>query len=427
VYLLNSKLPGNYLISSLFEIKGNPKACLLTEPLWGIPYNLYMPFATIFMYALGVKDGQIGLLLTIGMLLQVVSAIFGGIITDKFGRRQVTFIVDFISWSVPCLIWTFSQNFWWFLVAAVFNSLFQVTSTSWQCLLVEDCDPKQLVNVYTWVNVAGLLAVFFAPLSALIIFKISLIPAVRILYAFAFLSMSVKFIILYFFSTETEQGKRRMEETKNQSIWSLFVGYKDVFQKLVTSREMMLVLAIFVLINISGISVNNFFSLYITQNLGIPDRYVALFPIGRAVIMLLFTFIFQSGINMLEFRPVMLWGLLLYIASHVILLFARPNSSIIIISYTILEAVAFALIIPRRDSLGALFIDKRDRARVMSLISVIMLAVSSPFGTVIGWLSSINRQYPFILNIIIFTITAIIVATTKVKVQQYDSESHVKH
>ena len=422
---MNNKLRHNNLISSIFEIKGNPKACLFTEPLWGIPYNLYIPFATVYMYALGVRDEQIGLLLTIGMLLQVLSAIFGGVITDKFGRRRVTFIVDVACWSVPCLIWTFSQNFWWFLVAAIFNSLFQITSISWQCLLVEDCDPKQLVNVYTWVNVAGLLAVFFAPLSVLIISKTSLVTAVRVLYAFAFLSMSAKFIILYLFSTETEQGKKRMEETKHQSIWSLLVGYREVFHKLFTSREMMLVLAIFVLVNISSITINNFFSLYITEDLGVPDKYVALLPIGRAAIMLLFVFIFQSRINMFEFKPVLLCGLLVYIASHVILLMARTNCSYLIIGYVILEAVAFALIMPRRDSLGALFIDRGDRARVMSVIFVIMLAISSPFGTVIGWLSSINRQYPFILNIAIFAVTAIIVTTSKAKVQQDESESVV--
>lgn len=419
---MHRKLRDNHLISTLFEIKGNPKACLLTEPLWGIPYNLYIPFVTLYMYALGIKDGQIGLLLTVGMMLQVISAVFGGIITDKYGRRKVTFFADIISWSIPILIWMFAQNFWWFLAAAVISSLLMIPSTSWQCLLVEDCNPKQLVNVYTWVNIAGLLAVFFAPLSALLVSKFTLVPTVRILYAFAFLSMSAKFILLYIFSTETKQGIKRMEETKQQSIWSLFVGYKDVFKKLVFSRQMMLMLMIFIMISISNISISSFFSLYITKNLGIPDRYVALFPLGRAVIMLLFTFIFQSRINLLKFRPVMTWGFLIYIASHVMLLLAQPKSSILIIGYTILEAAAFALVIPRRDSLAALFIDKEDRARVMSLIFVITLAVSSPFGSIIGWLSSINRRYPFILNIIIFAIIALIVSTSKAIAQHDHSE-----
>lgn len=373
------------------------------------------------MYALGVRDEQIGLLLTIGMVLQGVAALLGGIITDKFGRRWTTFFVDFISWSVPCILWTFSQNFWWFLAAAIFNSFYLITSTSWQCLLVEDCDPKQLVNVYTWVNIAGLLAVFFAPLSALFVSRFTLVPTVRILYGISFVLMTVKFIILYVFSTETEQGKKRMEETRAQSVWSLFLGYKDILMKMLGSGQMLLILAIFIAINISSITINNFFGLYITQNLKIPESYVSLFPISRAVIMLLFSFLFQSWINRLKYRPVMIWGFIIYILSHILLLIATTQSAVLVVGYTLLEAIAYALVIPRRDSLGALFIDKQDRARVMSLIFVVMLAVSSPFGTIIGWLSSLNRQYPFILNVVLFGLMTLVIATSKA-IAKHDSE-----
>lgn len=53
------------LIRQLLELKGNPKVCILIEPLWGIPYNLISPFITVYMYALGIKDREIGLFLKI--------------------------------------------------------------------------------------------------------------------------------------------------------------------------------------------------------------------------------------------------------------------------------------------------------------------------------------------------------------------------
>ncbi|MCD8499191.1 MAG: MFS transporter [Clostridiales bacterium] len=194
------------LIATLHQVKGNARSCLFTEPLWGIPYNLYAPFITLYMYALGVKDQQIGLILTIGMVLQVFTAAMGGIVTDKFGRRKVTFFIDLIAWSIPTFIWMLAQNFWWFLAAAIFNSLWHITNTSWQCLLVEDTPPQLLVNIYTWVNIAGLLAVFFAPISTLLVDRYSLVPTVRVLYLLAFILMTAKFVILYVWSTETHQG-----------------------------------------------------------------------------------------------------------------------------------------------------------------------------------------------------------------------------
>jgi len=377
------------------------------------------------MYALGVNDNQIGLLLSVGMFMQVISALFSGIVTDKYGRRRVTFFMDIVSWSVPCLIWAFSQNFWWFLVAAVFNSMFPITVTSFQCLMIEDCEEKHLVNLFTWVNIAGLLSVFFAPLSTLFVSKYSLVPTVRMLYIIAFVFMTSKFIILYFSSKETRHGIKRMEETRNQSVWSLFLEYKQVFRKLFASRQMLLIMSIFVLINISILTTGNFFSLYITQNLGIPEEYVPFFPIARSAIMLIFSFLLQPTINRLKYRPVMTWGFVLYIVSHVVLLLARPDNLIFVIGYTVIEAAAYALVIPRKDSLGALFIDKEDRARILGLINVVVLAISAPFGTLIGWLSSINRQYPFILNIAIFTISALLVYSSKT-ISRYDSGDYAQ-
>src|SRR5512138_2331411 len=93
------------LVRTLLSLRGNPKSCVLTEPLWGIPYNLYAPYVSVYMLNLGLKDSQIGLLVSIGLAVQIVSALMGGAITDKLGRRKTTAIFDFFSWSVPMVIW----------------------------------------------------------------------------------------------------------------------------------------------------------------------------------------------------------------------------------------------------------------------------------------------------------------------------------
>src|SRR5674476_518609 len=98
------------LFKTLTDLRGNPKACVLTEPLWGIPYQLYAPYVSVYMLDLGLKDSQIGLLVTIGMTMQIFWALLGGAITDKLGRRKTTFFFDFIAWSVPTLIWAIAQD-----------------------------------------------------------------------------------------------------------------------------------------------------------------------------------------------------------------------------------------------------------------------------------------------------------------------------
>ena len=74
------------LLQVLANNKGNPRTLILIEPLWGIPYNLITPFATLYMYTLGVTDVQIGLILSVTMVVQVIIAFLGGILTSWAGN-----------------------------------------------------------------------------------------------------------------------------------------------------------------------------------------------------------------------------------------------------------------------------------------------------------------------------------------------------
>lgn len=225
--------------------------------------------------------------------------------------------------------------------------------------------------------------------------------------------MTLKFILLYRYSSETAQGEIRMKETQNVSLWSLLAGYKSVLKKMLSSREMLLIVAISVLFYISGIAITNYFSLYITKNLGVPEQYVALFPIGRSAVLLLFFLLLQSKFNRFRFRPVLLMGFGLFILSHVLLMFASEWGLFMIIGYTVLEAAAFAMVSPRKDSLTAQFVDRGDRARVMSVLYVCMLSLAAPFGALLGWFSSINRMLPFLFNVVVFLALGWIVQTSK--------------
>ena len=184
------------LVTSLKNLRGNARGCVYTEALWGIPNNLYAPYVSIYMLALGLSDVQIGLITSIGLVFQIVTTLLSGAITDKLGRKRTTLIFDLISWSVPCLIWAVAQNFTYFVVAAIVNSIWRVTANSWQCLLVEDTDPGLLVDIWSWIYIAGLIAAFVSPITGLLIDHYSLVPTMRGLYILSFVMMTAKFLIM---------------------------------------------------------------------------------------------------------------------------------------------------------------------------------------------------------------------------------------
>ena len=78
-------------------------------------------------------------------------------------------------------------------MAAVINSLWRITHNSWLCLLVEDTEPSLLIDVWSLIYIAGLLAAFFSPLTSLFIAQFTLVPTMRGLYLLAFVMMTTKF------------------------------------------------------------------------------------------------------------------------------------------------------------------------------------------------------------------------------------------
>lgn len=396
------KLRNHVLAQTFRELKGNPKWSICTEPLWFIPYSLFMPFQTLYMRKLGLSSVEIGTTVTVGFILQMFCALIGGVITDKMGRRKATVIFDTLGWTVPCLIWTFSQNFWWFLAAAAVNAAFQITNTSWNCLFIEDCPPKHITNAFTLIQMCGMLSVFFSPLAVILVGKYDVVPVMRWLYFIAAISMLAKFLLLYHFGGETRVGKKRMEETKNLSYFSMMKGYGTVFLTMIKSGKMRLVVYLMALTNIIQIATTNFFSLYVTEKIHLSDELVAVFPVLRTLVMLAFVIGLQNLFQKLRMKVSFLVGFLMYIASHLLLLLTPEKNLLLVMGYTILEAAAYAVIIPRKDALMAHYVDPRERSRIYALYNVLMIGISVPFGSLIGWMFEVNPGFPFLFNIVLF-------------------------
>jgi uncharacterized membrane protein YeaQ/YmgE (transglycosylase-associated protein family) len=54
-------------------------------------------------------------------------------------------------------------------------------------------------------------------------------------------------------------------------------------------------------------------------------------------------------------------------------------------------------------------VDAQERARIMALLFLIVIIISTPFGWIAGQLSEINRILPFVMNISLYLIGAVLV------------------
>ena len=396
------------LFTTLKSLRGNPRGCVYTEPLWGIPYNLYAPYVSVFMVALGLSDKQIGLTVSVSWGFQIFFAALGGMITDKVGRRLTTLIFDIISWSVPALISAIAQNFWYFLIAGIVNSVWRITHNSWSCLLVEDADQNQLVDIFTWIYIANLIVGFVAPLAGILIGAFSLIPTMRGLYLFAAVMFTVKATATYLFTEETQQGKIRLQETRGQSLFSALGEYRSIFNDLIKAPRTLYTAGIMLVVSITSLISGSFWAIIATEKLHVTAESLAIFPFVRSAIILLFFFLLMPQINKLHFKIPMIVGFLGYVISQVILVIAPPQNYAYLMLNVILEACSFAVINPLTDRMTVITIEPKERARILSIIFVGVILFTSPFGWIAGTLSAINKTYPFLLNIALFAIGAVL-------------------
>lgn len=387
------------LWNTLKTVRGNQRACLLTEPLWGIPNTLYAPFAAVYMSELGLSAIQIGIVAALSMAVQMFSSLLGGVLSDKWGRRRCTFIIDLICWSVPMLLLALAKDYRWFYASAVFNGLWRISEVSFGLLLVEEADKEKLVHIYSITNIAGLLAGFLAPLSYLLVRYMGLVPAMRVLYSFAFVSMTVKFFILYFASHDTEIAKRRKQESKQQSVATYLWDGRKVLKTMLTNRSIMLVVSLIACYLIIRTVNDNFWPLLLTKRLGIAEENLSLFSTLRVIVMLVCSIFLVPRINVRRFRfPLMIsfgiYGLLG-------LLYAGLQKGYVglVLMASAAEAFSLAILFPLTNALQATVFGDEERARMMGFCSMMILFVNTPMSAFAGWLSKMNHTFPMLLNI----------------------------
>ena len=398
------RLRHNPLVVTLKNLEGNPRASVFTEPLWGIPYNLFIPYASVYMLALGINDAQIGMIASLGLLIQPIFALLSGAITDKVGRRLTTFISDLFAWGIPCLIWAIAQDIHYFIIAAVFNAMWRIPHNSWTCLLVEDADEDQLVHIWTWIYIAGLLSGFFAPLAGVLIGVIELVPAVRLLYLLAFIMMTTKAWILYRYSTETRQGYVRMQETHKQPFFSLLGGYGTVLKQILRTPQTLIVLGIMFVISVVMTINGTFWSILVTEKLSIPAKHLAIYPFAKSALMLALYFVLVPRLNLRRFRNPMLLGFTGFLIANLILVTMPPGNYWLLLVSVLIEAISITMYSPLMDSLVIVSIAPDERARINAILSMVVILLTSPFGWIAGQLSEANRVFPFILNICLFLV-----------------------
>lgn len=391
----------------------NAFSMLMYEPMWGIPYNLFSPYLSLYMVALGCSASQIGIINTVGIVLQMVFSLLAAPITDRMGRKRATLVFDMASWSIAVAIWIFASSFWGFIIAAVIQSINRVVHISWNCLMIEDTEKDLLVPMFSWLTIAGLLSALFSPVAVELVKSYTLVPAMRWMMGFAFVSMTAMFMLRNAATHETSVGKVRMEQSKSepflQQLKAMFLVTRDIRR----NRKTLFFFILTALYNAAITAKAPFFALLLTEALGFDDYLTGYFTAASSFVMLA-VYLFVQPV-LARFRPKvpLSIGLMLCAAGSVVLLPTfqsyRANLAAVIVS-VVLSALGTAVAQPFIDGISHGSIDNDRRANMTSILVATTLLTSAPFVLFGGFLFDWYPRISFLVATALFILSAVLMA-----------------
>jgi hypothetical protein len=248
-----------------------------------------------------------------------------------------------------------------------------------------------------------------APISSILVAKLTLVPAIRILYLNAFFFMTVKLLILWKLSTETRIGVQRKAETKGVPFMSQLKGYGLVGKKMLKSPGMLFAVVISILVEIVAMINMTFWQVIANKRIGIPDIMLPIFPMLRSVLAIFFFFFVISRMQQSRLKRPLLLCFLVYAVGEAFLVMAGPSLAgyALLGASLFIEALAAAALATLRESLVAIYAEQSERSRILALMQTVVMLVGIPFGYIGGFLSDISRALPFVLNIAILLVGAL--------------------
>jgi Na+/melibiose symporter-like transporter len=202
-----------------------------------------------------------------------------------------------------------------------------------------------------------------------------------------------------------------MQETRQRSLVSLVAEYRSVLRQLLGSRPILAALSLIVITNIYTTISNNFWGVLFTEKLGFSSAQISTYVAIRSIVMTICFFLIGPRLtNLRRFRLPLWAGFAAFLLSQLLLVVMPPQTVIPLVVSVVLEGVATALVSPMTESLLALSMESRERARVSAMVYLVLIMLTSPFGWIAGQLSALDRSLPFALNMGLFALGILFVA-----------------
>jgi len=385
------------------DLNNNARVSLLLLPVWSVFWGLVYFYSPLYMRSLGLNEVDIGIVSTVNLAFAFLCHLVASPVTNKIGRKKASIIFDTLSWTVPMLIWAFSQNIWFFLVAGVVNAMCKIPLISWNCLITEDEHREKVPKIYTVITLINSGIGVFAPITGFFIAKFGLVNSMRPLYAIGGISMAAMFFARNAFVTETEAGKKMIADHDGIPMRKSVGNYLKMVFGLYRNKGFVLLAVIFIATNFIA-TLNVFQVIFLTEHLTYERTKISLIPFIVAVANVAIFIFAVPRLSKKKPETVLCAFALCNLASSILFLAIPEKNLIVMLAVMAANGMSNFILLSYRESVFMNAQGEHEKADMYSAVQTLTILFGIPAGYLGGILYKANPAFPFILVSMLYII-----------------------
>ena len=249
-------------------MKGNIAVLTVTQVLGRFFRSMVMPYASLYVLALGGESSQIGVINSLRPLAGLVMFPLAGYFTDRAGRKRLIAIAGYAS-SITMLLYVFAPSWEWIALAAFLQGFNVIMFPPTSAIMADSLPPESRgVGIATMNTLASLLGMFSPYIAAILIQIYGTAPGMRILYALLAGALALSATINLRFLKETaSEGDKGPSLSVSQIFRDVYGGVPAMLRRLpVSVRALGIVVILGFMAN--GVA-TSFWVIYVVEEIGL--------------------------------------------------------------------------------------------------------------------------------------------------------------
>jgi MFS family permease len=380
-------------------LKGNARIMMPTSFCWALPMNFIAVYLPLYMVECGLSKIAIGTLVSAQMTAQIVGALLGGWLAERWGFRRVLLTFDWLCYILMFAAFATGMGYFPFLAGNIAFGLLSIVMPAWTGLFVAGIPPRDRAYLYAFQQVPWLATGMLLPLGGLLVERLGIVSATRVVFLGGSLTITLGVYLRWRLLKNPFRPVKGGIQPSLAEVGHIVRGHWLALGSLARRRTMLVLFVVQILamavITITGTYMNLF--LVDARGLRLDPALLSILPMIGAGMMLVVTLLVVPFVTPGGLYGFLILGCGLMLLNVYMLLMSPPRELGVVIGAAMVGACGWGLFNPTYNAAWVNSMGDRERPRILALTGALIMAITMPVPTIAGALYEVHPRGPLYL------------------------------